>query len=581
MSYESLKAQLTRTPITLVRLTLDWCARSYGVAPCTASAASGYECYNTYLTCQDKTNFSRTTRVYKFSSLDAPLPFAGVRPYVQEVNYLPTEIKDSLTVKGRVTVTLADEPDTDVGLDPYLATRSSVQGTFWKKLLARNPNFKGRQVEILEGFAGLAEEDFVLRWAGVIDNITLRRGAVRLEVVDLLEQLDKIEVPPKLKLELVGALTDSTTEIVISDVSDLSTSGYVRIGDEIIAYTGITVAQNTLTGCSRGQFDTTAEAHSAGTKVEPVVYYAPGNPFDILKSMLTNAQSLTESNPPGAGIAAARIDTDAWDEWRDWPGGDVDFSAILVKPVKLSKLFFEIVQLLDCSVWQNEAQQITIRRNVPNQPGRTYTELTDDEHIIEGSAEADLNEKSRKTRLVLYWDKTALGDDDKPDSYRAIDVAVDAEAESDVEYGEPAEEKIFCRWLRLGYAQEETIKQAVANLAARWLFVRRDAQPILEWQVELKDEAVQTGDHVRLTTDELLLPDGNPLDRAIFQIWRRDPKGHRVNYRALRVTAKPFAFIAPDTTPDFDSATDAQKEYGFICRDDGLMDDATPGYSIW
>lgn len=42
--------------------------------------------------------------------------------------------------------------------------------------------------------------------------------------------------------------------------------GYIKIGDEIISYSGIT--NNTLTGCVRGVFSTTARTHSLGSVVE-------------------------------------------------------------------------------------------------------------------------------------------------------------------------------------------------------------------------------------------------------------------------------------------------------------------------
>jgi hypothetical protein len=56
---------------------------------------------------------------------DSGTPFkGGERPYLKSVDYLPTEISRSLTVSGRVKVKIADEPDTDRGIDPYLDART-------------------------------------------------------------------------------------------------------------------------------------------------------------------------------------------------------------------------------------------------------------------------------------------------------------------------------------------------------------------------------------------------------------------------------------------------------------------------
>lgn len=570
MTYSSELAAISRTPVTLMVMTLDFCAETFGSAPCTAT---GDKCYNTYPTCKDKTNFNRTTKDYKFVSADAPLPFkTGERPYITSITHLPTEIKDSLTVNARVVVELADEPDTDIGIDPYVSTRSSVQGTFWKKLLARNPNFKGRTAKAYEGFLGLSEGAYEQKFVGMIDNIKLSKGKVRIEIADLLTSLSDIEMPPKLDIKLIEDITDSQVEITLTTVTGLdSPSGYVRINDEIIYYTAVNDVTNVISGITREYFSTTKAEHSENDKVQKVRYYAPANPFNILKEML-----LTD-----ADIASGYVDSTNFDYWRDWPGGEVNFSAIVSEPTKLSKLYFEIVDLIDCKSWVGEDLKITIRRNIPNEPGRSYTHLSDEANIVENSASVDLNPKSRISRVLLYWDKSTIGDMAKIESYGRLDITVEADAESDNEYAEVMEKKFFCRWLRSGYVAEEDMAQFIENFSARQVWRQRDAMPLMALYTELKDSDIKTGEYVRLSTDELLQEDGNPLDRAIFQIVKRDPKKHKVSIRVLKITPARIGFIAPDATPDYASASEADKEYGFITDNDGLMADGTQGYHIW
>lgn len=69
MSYDDHAHAMTRTPVTLVIITLDFCGRTFGVAPCTAT---GEPCYNTFHTCKDKNAYLKTTRDYEFSSTDVP-----------------------------------------------------------------------------------------------------------------------------------------------------------------------------------------------------------------------------------------------------------------------------------------------------------------------------------------------------------------------------------------------------------------------------------------------------------------------------------------------------------------------------
>lgn len=64
---------------------------------------------------------------------------------------------------------------------------------------------------------------------------------------------------------LNGAITNSATTITLTDASGFPTSGQVRIGTELINYTG--KSSNDLTGCTRGVESTTAAAHSDGATV--------------------------------------------------------------------------------------------------------------------------------------------------------------------------------------------------------------------------------------------------------------------------------------------------------------------------
>lgn len=557
-----------RTPIALVLLHLDYCGRVFGVAPC---LAVGTPCYNTWKSCRYLPAFLATEKVYKFSLSDAPLPFDGVRPYVRTVHLLPTEIKTNLTVSARVTVEFTDDLDFDVGTDPYVRSRpAGLPRSYFKRLLARNPNYKGRLIEIFEGFLGEGEGEFKKKWVGHLENVTLCKGVVKIESVDLLKNLSKIEVPPKLDLKLSVDLSAAQTGgMTLSSVEGLDDSGYVRIGDEIVGYATRDAATKQLLTLTRGAFATTAAEHKTKEKVQKVRYFAPANPWDILLAMLR----------VDAGISDDYIDLDAFSYFRDWPGGDVDFSAVISEPEKLDTLFMEVVDLLDAKAWVAEDLRITVRRNIQNEPGRSYRVLSDEAHHVHKTMAVDLNEKSRLTRMFVYWGKKAIGKHEEPSSYDRLDIAIDADAEG--AYGEAVEKKSYCRWISSSYLQEETAAQYVKNIAMRRVRRNRDAQPIIAASLDLKDADVKTGEFIRVSTDEVADLNGAPVLAEIFQVVKREHKGTRVNVSLLRLSQRKVAFIAPAGTPSFSVASDQQKEYGFITVADGRMPDESPGYHIW
>jgi hypothetical protein len=578
MGYDARRTDISRTPVTLVRIPQTWCANTFGVAPCTGT---GEPCYNTLHTCKSKTEYVQTTRVDVFSSANAAVPFPGPRPLVLSVAYLPTEITDNVTVTGRIKVTFADEPDTDVGVDPYVTQRAAfpnIPGTFWRKRLARNPAYKGQLMEILEGFLGDPLEEFRQTAVAPLELITISKSSVTVSSVDLLKGLGEIETPKKLAIKTLGEVAAESTEIILADTFDvplLPATGEVRIDDEIIAYSGFDKPQRRLYNLTRGARGTVPSEHAVQVPVQICRYFPLGNPFDHLKEILLK----------DAGYPPALVDSAAFDYWRDWPGMEVPMTAFLSEPTKLSDLYlgrkgktalsgtsgppdsFGLVDLLDCKSWVGEGLQITIARNIPNAPGRSYRAISDAANVVASSTSVDMHESSRVTRVILYWDKVVLGKDDEPSSYGRRDIGVNADAER--EYGDIVEERIFCRWLKRDVMQEEVLDTFISDLLLRRLFGRQDASPVITLTTELKDSDIVTGQYVVFTTDELLNLDGTPVTTR-FQVIKRDFNGGKPQLKIQRIPVRRCAFYAPEEATDYVIASVADQEYGGFYSDEKL-----------
>jgi len=63
---------------------------------------------------------------------------------------------------------------------------------------------------------------------------------------------------------LAANISSTATTITVSNVANLTTSGFVRIGAETISYPNVDPVNNQLINCARGQNGTTATAHTAG-----------------------------------------------------------------------------------------------------------------------------------------------------------------------------------------------------------------------------------------------------------------------------------------------------------------------------
>lgn len=85
----------------------------------------------------------------------------------------------------------------------------------------------------------------------------------------------------------------STATIQVTDTTGFPTSGYIKIGNEIIGFTGITATS--FTGITRGVGSSTASSHSIGSAVSQAQWQAAGVASQVLidETELSNGVSLS------------------------------------------------------------------------------------------------------------------------------------------------------------------------------------------------------------------------------------------------------------------------------------------------
>ncbi|MBK8609075.1 MAG: hypothetical protein IPL84_03810 [Chitinophagaceae bacterium] len=415
MAYADELAKLNRTKITLVEVDLDYCGLDYNVGLCTPDLALPV-CYKTYKTCVMlqafsspplyKTEFApnKITKTYQFTSADQPAPGNGYRPYLKSYNLLTQEIKDTITVKNRVTIELYDDNnESDIDNDPYRSGRGhssiSVNGSYFKRLFARNPSYKHRSVRIYEGFTlcGVLTGTWQLRFSGKIENVLFEKSIVKIECIDDLKFMDESVMSTKTSAELAVDISHiQTTSIYVTVTTGMAASGYILIDDEIIAYSSL--SSTLLVSVTRGMFGTLRAEHKIGAKITRVYHYE-GNPFDIIEQLFIDT-SIGYDSAALAELSGNQIYS-----------GEPDLFALIISDTKRSDLFWELVEQMACRVWLNEEGYATIRRNIyygewPSYP--TYISaqqiITDELNIIDGSTSIDWNEKNRYSRINFYSD---------------------------------------------------------------------------------------------------------------------------------------------------------------------------------
>lgn len=140
----------------------------------------------------------------------------------------------------------------------------------------------GRGARVWLSFAeGAWPEDYTVLFRGQISSVSAD-SKITLTVASPEIQKNQ-ELFFKIQTALSADITNSQTSIAVQDASafvlpsgDGKLRSYVRVGDELVEFTGVNTGTSTLTGCVRGSLGTVAAVHTNGDEVDSF-YRLKGN----------------------------------------------------------------------------------------------------------------------------------------------------------------------------------------------------------------------------------------------------------------------------------------------------------------
>lgn len=466
------------TRVTVVEIDLPTCANTYAVAPCTASlgdplgdpvveATGTKKCFNCIRTCQDRGNFVPSTTTLRFCEPSESVAFTSaglpvtVIPSMRGMQFTPAVVRPGIDIGMRetVTVSLADHPHSDAGLDSYLSSRSYdpfSQGMLWTKLRARFPSLEGAALRVLRGESG-SDLDALTTYHYIIDKYTVQDGVASVTAKDLLILTDdKKSLAPRLSAgRLLGDIAADVLTLTlqpsgIGNAEYLSSGHVVIAGKEICYYTR---AADVLT-IVRAQLDSAPTAHKDGDAVQQVLHYDALLPSEIIADLLVNYT---------ADFNASWIDTAAW-------ASDVDayiarlYSAYIAVPTPVAQLLNELVSQVSLILSTDTSEQA-----VRLQPLRalTSTAIVNTDVMMAGSFATREQPLTRASEVWTYYgQRNPVEPQTETRNYACTVVTVDPEAEQD--YPQSAVKQIFSRWIL------NTNRAAVHQLNATMLARYRD-----------------------------------------------------------------------------------------------------------
>lgn len=557
-----------REPVTIVEIDQDFCSLTYGTSPCAASlgVTGARKCFNTLKTCQSVANFDKTTLTLRFcmptSSFDRKV---RAIPTVTAVGTNPTEInigggdinQSPLGRRASVTVDFRDIPYNDRLVDKYRTERSYKPedlGSFWSKWLARNPYYQNRPIRIREGYIGQSVESMRTRHY-FIDKIDGpdSNGRVKVTAKDVLKFADNKKAqcpkPSNGRLDRDIDSDDTYFSLLPEDIGEeYPESGVAIIGDELVSFTR-SGDDITLTG--RALRGTNADDHEQDDSFQLVQVFDGVRVDEVIKTLLEDF----------ANVPSEFIPFTQWqEEAARWLSG-YELNTWITEPTGVSDLLGELMQQCICYIWWDEYdQEIKFKPIRPIDPAKDTLKIVDENsNIVAESLRVERDPAQRLSQVwFFYRQNNPVEDLEDPANYSRLNIRADLEAESELQYGESRISKIYSRWFTAANAGQ------VITTGTQLLLRYRDNPLIVTLSLDAKDRDLKTGDVVRVTHRSIVDETGQPIPTLLQVIKTHETEqGHKVEYKCqVFGFVQRYSFIMDNDAPDYDEATDEQKNAG-------------------
>jgi len=543
-----------REPLQMVKMYLDECDNVFGVvdafSTCNATPSTGNECYNTKHTCLNLSKYRVNTKGKKeiTFSQEVGRNLAGFEPAAHpaliSVTSAPSEIQPTkgVSVRSNITIKLRDFISDDKGIDPYFATRSIIaleNGTFFQKLLARNPHYYGRPIEIYDGFFDFDGTPQVHdgKRQYIIESLHLDNDICTIKCKDPMSLADdlKSKVPEPTEFALGETLNTSTHNhinlkyqglaldgSVQADKDKVTTyfgadnaTGFIRINEEILGYrVDVSGSEAALDITSRKDWGTdgNTEAYDADDSIQKCLSFgtygnsATGSTIDdVAYEIFVN----------GAGIPTQAINQTtggeySWaDEKTNWLS-TFKINTVISEPEEANKLVNQLGSMVGTNFFYDDlAAKIVMRAEMPVINPLTIQTITDVD-IVEDSLKIMNSEKDRISRVYYYYNrKNGVEDRDKKKSFRNLYVNIDVDSEGNEEYAKQSNKVIY------GWGVNDT--STATSVTQRILNRFKNVPKTVSFKLDVGSKQIKTGDHFYLQTKSIVSLDGGITARTEMQ----------------------------------------------------------------
>lgn len=498
-------APVGREPIQLVEILQPLCENVFGSSPCTATGTADTKCYNTRATCQDPANYALGTPLSLFFSsgkvgAQSVSGASYIFPSLVSVSTSPTKVNlagASRNAKGLgnravCTIRFMDHQHSDRVVDPYVDGRSwdplsRERGSFWSRWIARNKYRTNIQVKVYEGYAGQTLAQMTQRLY-IMTSITKQNsaGQVTMQCKDVLTRLEErqAQVPAASPGVLYADIISSVTSFEVANAveADYEASGTLRIGDELMTYTGRATSTNGIefTGVTRGTDNTSADDHEFDASVQQCIRYDDAELIDVIVDLLQ-----TRGGLDAAYMADFVAGQPSYEEIENYLSF-ARVTRVLTEPYGVAELVSDLAEQVQFFIWWDETAQLVRLKAIRGFDEQPDT-LTDEANIISGTFSWMDKPKERASQVWVYYGQRDFTESDtNVNNYEYQYVIADLESETDDLYGSASIRKIFGTWVSQGIIAQTT--------ATKLLNKYVDTPTEGKFRVDIKDGDYEIGD---------------------------------------------------------------------------------------
>ena len=566
-----------RKPIQVVEMLLDFCDNEYGVnntlSSCTASGSSGGECYNTRATCQDLNNYDiggngKKRYLFRKDTSSGELGYTNsmydtANPCIISVSSAPVEIMPTkgVALRANVTIKLRDFYSTGAAVDPYFESRNLIaleSGSYFQKLLERNPHYVGRPIRVYDGYvdhAGYQQLGHGGKYY-IIDKMSLNKDVLTITCKDPMSLADnlKAKVPEPSKFSLKADLGHGTQNSVVLRVDNQDASavkmhayfgltGHCRIEEEIIKYTRLETDDHinfhvSGRGAWGSKVPATEDSYDAGEVVQKCVVYGEYDGTGTANTINNVAYDLlvNEAKVPAQAIRNEPTIKYSWaDEKTRWLE-TFRIDAIFSEPKEVNKQLAHLASMVGVNFYYDDRiALIRMRAETPELDLNKILTITDD-NIVKNSLSFINNDKDRVSRVYYYYNmRDHTADRDKPKNFKNLYVAIDSDSEIEEEYGKSSSKTIYAYGVNSG--------NTATTIAQRLLSRFKNTPKTLKFKIDASLDILKTGDHFFLETEQIVDFNGVPK-RTEFQCLSVKFDSKKLNFE---IKAKQFRFSTINT----------------------------------